>query len=109
MSDAKRTAEEEYFAKLNKEKEEKIATEVAAQKAAADRAAARELHANRCGKCGGLLHPQDFRGVEIDVCEDCGAVVLDQGELETLAGHDQSGVLAGLKGLFSFKGRPTAS
>lgn len=108
MSDAKRTAEEEYFAKMNLENEAKLAAEVAAEKAKAERAQQKALHHLRCGKCGGELHTKEYRGVQIDICADCGAVLLDQGELETLAGHDESGVIAGLKSLFSFKARPTA-
>lgn len=108
MPESKRNAEEEYFAKLNQENEAKIAAELAAEKARADRAHQKELHHMRCGKCGGGMEPQAFRGMEIDICVDCGAVLLDPGELEQLAGADQSGVFAGLRGLFSFKARPTA-
>lgn len=36
-----------------------------------------------------------FKGVEIERCPSCGAVLLDPGELEELAGEDQSGFFAG--------------
>jgi Zn-finger nucleic acid-binding protein len=39
-----------------------------------------------------------FKGVEIEKCPDCGAVLLDPGELEQLAGKDESGFFADLFG-----------
>ncbi len=38
-----------------------------------------------------------FKGVEIERCE-CGAVLLDPGELELLAGKDESGFFSALFG-----------
>ena len=32
------------------------------------------------------MEPKIFQGVEIDICPSCGAVLLDPGELEELAG-----------------------
>ena len=61
-----------------------------------------ELHYNRCGRCGDLMNPKIFQGVEIDLCPSCGAVLLDPGELETLAGEDKSGVIANITGFFNF-------
>ena len=98
----KNDAEEEYFARLNREKQAKINAEVAAEAALADRARFKALHAQHCGKCGGPLAPVNFRGIEIDVCGDCGAVLLDPGELEALAGKDESGAVKSLAALFSF-------
>jgi Zn-finger nucleic acid-binding protein len=46
--------------------------------------------------------PLGFRGVEIDVCESCGVVLLDPGELETLAGKDETGVIKSLASWFTF-------
>jgi Zn-finger nucleic acid-binding protein len=46
------------------------------------------------------MDTQLFKGVEIERCAGCGAVLLDPGELEELAGKDQSGGLfAALLGL----------
>jgi len=103
MSKDKNAGEEEYFARMEREAREKVAAEAARQAEVAARAAAKATHYMRCGKCGGELAPRDFRGVEIDVCGDCGVVLLDPGELETLAGKDGSGALAGLAGFFKFK------
>ena len=98
----KNEAEEEYFARQNREQQAKLAEQVAAEKIVAERAELKRVHAQRCGKCGGALKPQNFRGVEIDVCEDCHAVLLDPGELEALAGADESGAVRSLAALFSF-------
>ena len=46
------------------------------------------------------MAPQTFRGVTIDLCPDCGSVLLDPGELEQLAGKDDSCALAGLARFF---------
>ena len=100
MSDKPTDPEAAYFARLDKEKKEALAEQIAAEKAVSDREARKQLHHQRCGKCGGHLKPQPFRGVEIDVCEDCGTVVLDPGELEQLAGQDDSGALASLVRFF---------
>lgn len=102
MADKPGDPEEEYFARLNREKQAKLAEEVSAQRSEADRAALKAQHAQRCGKCGGQLKAQAFRGVEIDVCGDCGSVLLDPGELESLAGKDESGAIGSLAKLFSF-------
>lgn len=102
MSDKARGAED-YFTQIEREQREKLAAQFAKEKADAEAAERKKLHHLRCGKCGGQMTPRDFRGVEIDVCGDCGAVLLDPGELETLAGKDSTGVLGGLAGLFSFR------
>lgn len=103
MSDKTRDPEEEYFLRLDQEKKAELARQLAEEKAAQERAQAKALHHQHCGKCGGRLAPTEFRGVEIDVCQQCGAVLLDPGELEQLAGRDESGTIARLAALFSFK------
>ena len=103
MADKKTDPEAEYFARLERENTEKLAAALSAEKAERERDARRLLHANHCGRCGGALLPRPFRGVEIDVCADCGVVLLDPGELDQLAGHDRSGVLSSLSRLFTGK------
>ncbi len=94
--------EEEYFARLDREKKAAMAAQLDAEAQVKNREAQRALHKGHCGRCGGKLVPQSFRGVEIDVCEDCSSVLLDPGELEALAGKDESGVVASLASMFSF-------
>ncbi|MCB9764616.1 MAG: zf-TFIIB domain-containing protein [Alphaproteobacteria bacterium] len=97
--------EEDYFTRVEREKKERLKQKLdaeAAEQALSDR---KELHWNRCGKCGGQMHPKVFKGVEIDICEDCGAVLLDPGELEELAGADEGGVISTIGELFRFSRR----
>lgn len=103
MSEKSSDPQEEYFAKVNREKTEALALKLTTEKAEADKQALKTLHFLRCGKCGGQMKPREFRGVEIDVCEQCNAVLLDPGELEVLAGKDATGVIGSLASLFSFK------
>ena len=95
--------EEEYFAKIEAEKKARLVADLKAQK---DRAAVEQrkvLHWLKCGKCGADMATRVFRGVEIEVCPDCGAVLLDRGELEALSGKDRSGFFEALGGLFGGK------
>lgn len=97
MSDNKQ--EEEYFAQIEREKREKLRAKIEAEQAKRDLDELKDKHWNKCGKCGSDMNAIAFRGVEIDVCPQCGAVLLDNGELETLAGKDQGGLIASM---FSF-------
>ena len=92
--------EDDYFARLDREKLDKLKAAQEAHDAVAHEAALRELHHHKCGKCGHGMHTKVYRGVEIEICDQCGAVLLDSGELQTLAGEDKSGVLTGLLSLF---------
>ena len=80
--------EEELFAREEAEKlhvihQEKIkATD---QKKAEEEKA---LHFMKCPKCGYALETLKWRAVEIDKCFRCGVIVLDNGELEALAGTE---------------------
>ena len=94
--------EEDYFARQDREKLAKIKAQAEAEeaaKAAADRKALHHLH---CGKCGGKMDTTTFKGVEIEICPDCGAVLLDAGELESLAGSDEGSAFDTLAELFHF-------
>lgn len=102
MSGKKHKDEEDYFAKRDREKRDALKADLDAKAVATERAQAALRHHMKCGKCGGDLYTRLFKGVEIDVCPDCGAVLLDPGELEQLAGHeaDQT-VLKTLAGFFT--------
>ena len=98
---SERDLEEEYFAKEDREKIaqlKKVWQAEAAAKALADR---RDLHFNKCGKCGAQMNTVPFRGVEIEVCSECKAVLLDPGELEKLAGADEGGMLTSFFSIFN--------
>ena len=91
---SKKQADDDYFVRLEAEKIAKLKAKEEAEAEAQAKVERKELHHHKCGKCGGDMNTVTFRGVEIEVCPDCGAVLLDNGELETLAGQDNSGVLS---------------
>lgn len=92
--------EDEHFARLDREKIDKLRTKREVEAAEARKVEQRTLHHHRCGKCGEHMETKLHRGVRIEVCPACGAVLLDKGELETLAGKDKSGLLTGVVSLF---------
>ncbi len=98
---SERDLEEEYFAKQDREKLAKLKAKRAAEEAAQQLVARKEMHFNKCGKCGADMDTHPFRGVEIEICPECGAVLLDNGELETLAGKDEGGVLSKMLSIFN--------
>lgn len=98
---SERDLEEEYFAKQDREKLAKLKAEQAAKDAATALVERRELHHHKCGKCGADMDTHPFRGVEIEICPECGAVLLDNGELEKLAGTDEGGMLSKMLSIFN--------
>jgi hypothetical protein len=92
--------EDDYFAKLDREKTAQLKAAMDAKEAAKKVQELKDLHWNRCGRCGSEMDAVPFRGVEIEVCPQCGAVLLDHGELEVLAGEDSSGILKNLFSMF---------
>jgi len=101
MSD-KYDQEEDYFARIDREKKAALKAQMDAEAADKAKEERKNLHYLKCGKCGGDMAPKLFKGVEIDLCGDCGSVLLDPGELEELAG-EESTVLKFLADTFSFK------
>ena len=97
--------EEEYFHRQDKEKLRKLKEAAEAERAAKERAELKDLHWLRCGKCGQQMNTQLFKGVEIEICPDCGSVLLDPGELEQLVGKDGSGAISNIAEFFSFTRR----
>ena len=95
--------EDEWFARIDAERKARLAASVAdkdsAQKAA-DRKALHQLH---CGKCGEKMLTQAYRDVEIEICPSCGAVLLDAGELQKLAGADRGQLVDTVAKLFGMR------
>lgn len=97
---SERHQENEYFNRQDAEKIAKLRekeAEEARQRALEER---RVMHHHRCGKCGAQMSTHPYRGVEIEICDECGAVLLDRGELEKLAGGDGSGIFSGFLSMF---------
>jgi membrane protein involved in colicin uptake len=99
-------AEEEYFARVEAEKRARLAEELRVAKEAEAKKARREAHYHKCGKCGADMATHAFKGVEIEICGECQAVLLDPGELEALTGLDRSGIFSTLGELFGVKRGP---
>jgi hypothetical protein len=104
MAKDQHNPEEEYFHRTNQEKMAKLKAEQDAQNAEAAAASLKQLHHLHCGKCGNRMNTSVFKGIEIEVCPRCGAVLLDPGELESLVGNDE-GFSVTLKDFFKFTKR----
>jgi len=74
--------EEEYFARQEYERLQRLAAERRSAEVAEERRQRRELHHMHCPKCGGDLFELDFKSVKIDKCTDCEGIWLDAGELD---------------------------
>lgn len=85
--------EREYFARQEAENLKRKAGEADRRKKEGAQEARRELHYMHCPKCGSSLTEVLFRGVAVDRCEGCKGVWLDGGELETLAGKEEGGLM----------------
>ena len=95
--------EDDYFRKLDQEAKARLKAKLDDQQAESARGERLLLHRQKCGKCGGDMTPQVFRGIEIDVCNECGSVLLDPGELQTLAGQDSTETLSSFFSMFGSK------
>ena len=80
--------EEDYFAKVEMDKKKALAEKLKAQMEEEELEKLKKLHWRHCAACGFEMHPVVFKGVTIDKCPHCGAIFLDPGELEQLAGQE---------------------
>lgn len=84
-------SEDEFFAREEAEKLHKLASEKSKQLTAAEKEARKQQHWMKCGKCGYDLQTIRWRNVDVDKCFSCGVILLDDGELEKLAGAEEKG------------------
>lgn len=96
--------EDEYFRKLDQEAKARLRQKLEAELSAKEAEERKQLHFHKCGKCGSDMDTIAFRGIEIEQCPNCGSVLLDPGELEDLAGADQTSVFTSFFGMFGSKG-----
>ena len=87
MDDRRKSLEEEYFHRKNKEAIEKLR----AKMKVAEEAKAAGTSSMQCPRCDGNLKESKFEEVLIDTCDKCGGVWLDSGELEQLTKKDTGG------------------
>ncbi len=80
--------EEEFFAREEASRLQRIALEKHRAMEAEERERLRQLHHMRCPNCGMELKELEFKGVKIDRCFHCHGTWLDKGELERVAGKE---------------------
>jgi hypothetical protein len=93
-------SEDEYFAREDALKKQKLALEQQKRIAAQQKEELKKLHFMHCPKCGMELHTITYRGVDIDRCFNCGGHFLEAGELEKLAAPDQAPVVSAILNWF---------
>ena len=86
MDERRRGLEEEYFNRKNKEAIEKLRAKIKV----AEEAKAAGLSSMKCPRCDGALQETTFEEIAVDVCDKCGGVWLDSGELEHLTRKPES-------------------
>lgn len=91
--------EEDYFAREEIAKKKKMSDEILSRCHQEERQRLKDLHFMHCPKCGMAMHEMVYQGVMIDKCYACGAITLDDGELEKLAGGGVS-LIQSLIGVF---------
>ena len=99
-ADSPTPEETEYFRKIEAEQKARLRTQLEQVAAEEEARKLREAHWMRCTKCGNEMITVNFRGVAIERCVSCNGVYLDEGELEKLAGDDESGLIGSLTALF---------
>lgn len=82
--------EDEYFAREDAEKLYRLHKDRQKNDDQQKRDEEKALHWMKCPKCGYGLEHIHWRGHTIDKCFRCGVTVLDQGELESLAGKEHA-------------------
>ena len=92
--------EDEYFARLEFERQRKGLDERNARAAEDERQRILSVVRGRCPKCGAELIPVPYRGIELDKCSRCQGVWLDFGELDQVVTED-TGLFGSVRRIFS--------
>ena len=87
FDDRRRGLEEEYFHRKNKEAIEKLREKMKVS----EEAKAAGISSMKCPRCDGSLNESKVEDVSIDVCDKCGGVWLDSGELEQFTKREGGG------------------
>ena len=77
----KKTQEEEYFVK----KEREVLANLKAKQEDEAKEAAKKASYMKCPKCGDSLKERSFQKILIDQCTGCNGIWLDAGEMEEVA------------------------
>jgi len=96
--------EEEFFAREEAEKLHRLHSDKLKKLTKDQEEQQKKQHFMKCGKCGYDLQTIRWRNVDLEKCFRCGAVLLDEGELEKLAGKpDEGQFMSSFLGLFRSK------
>ena len=87
MDDRRKGLEEEYFHRKNQEAIEKLREKMKVS----EEAKAAGISSMKCPRCDGSLNESKFEEVSIDICDKCGGVWLDSGELEQVTQKETGG------------------
>jgi hypothetical protein len=80
----KRSPEEEYFFKQNKELIEQNRARLDAERKERSVKEQKAQHWMKCPKCGGQMQEIDMASLKVDKCGSCKGLYFDNGELEVL-------------------------
>lgn len=92
--------EDEYFAREDAEKIKRLKEKVRQEILEEQRQNIKDICYMKCPKCGGDLKEVLFRGIKIDRCAACNGVWLDKGELEKLAGNEETSIIREVLNMF---------
>jgi hypothetical protein len=82
----KKAQEDEYFVK----KERELLAKLKAKGEAEAKESLQNTCHMRCPKCGEPLKARSFQKIEIDQCTGCNGIWLDAGEIDQVAGKEES-------------------
>ena len=102
MDKIARQREAEYIARMEFDRNKKLAEERAAQLKQQELEELKRIHWMRCPKDGMELIEVEYAGVHIDKCSHCGGIYLDAGELEKIleANTKEEGILSSFFSVF---------
>lgn len=101
--DKSKRAEDEFIAKEEAEKTKRLKEQLKEEHLEEQREQTKAVCYMKCPKCGGDLNEVTFRGIKIDRCLNCDGVWLDEGELEKLAGDEDSSTIGNIISIISGK------
>jgi hypothetical protein len=86
----KKAQEDEYFVR----KERELLATLKEKQQSETKASLKQTCHMRCPKCGEPLKERKFQKVVVDQCTGCQGIWLDAGEIEEVAGREESGWLS---------------
>ena len=101
--DKTKKGEDEYIAREEAEKTKQLKEQLKEQQSQDQREQTKAQCYMKCPKCGADLNEVTFRGIKIDRCLNCDGVWLDEGELEKLAGDEDSSTIGNIIGIITGK------